>query len=139
MSAILFCLFGSTQTLASQLDRSNLKLEPARFNALASYALVETLHSGTKVGTGPVCAHRFFSSVAIHRFVILQSSCFKKMASDREKWSNYVNSCISGTHGVDFATPFWTGTMALIPGQCQQLLRNETERSHITLNGTNFA
>ena len=32
----MFCLFGSTQTLASQLDRS---IDPARFNALASYAL----------------------------------------------------------------------------------------------------
>ena len=37
MSAILFCLFGSAQTLASQLDR-----DPARFNALAHYALAKT-------------------------------------------------------------------------------------------------
>ena len=32
MSAILFCLFGNTQTLASQLD-------PTCFNALSPYAL----------------------------------------------------------------------------------------------------
>ena len=51
--------------------------------------------------------------------------------SSVEKWSNYVHSCISGTHGVK-VTPFWAGTKPLIPGQCGQPLRNETERSHIT-------
>ena len=51
--------------------------------------------------------------------------------SSFEKWSNYVHSCISGTYGVK-VTPFWAGTKALIPGQCGQPLRNETERSHIT-------
>ena len=51
--------------------------------------------------------------------------------SSFEKWSNYVHSCISGTHGVK-VTPFWAGTKALIPGQCGQPLRNETERSRIT-------
>ena len=38
ISLTVFCLFGSTQTLASQLDRST----PARFNALAPYALSNT-------------------------------------------------------------------------------------------------
>ena len=42
-----------------------------------------------------------------------------------------MRSCISGTHGVK-VTPFWAGTKPLIPGQCGQPLRNETERSHIT-------
>ena len=45
--------------------------------------------------------------------------------SSFEKWSNYVHSCISGTHGVK-VTPFWAGTKPLIPGQCGQPLRNET-------------
>ena len=35
------------------------------------------------------------------------------MASDREKWSNYVHSCISGAQGVN-ATPFCDGTQALV-------------------------
>ena len=30
------------------------------------------------------------------------------------------------------STPLWAGTKALIPGQCGQPLRNETERSRIT-------
>ena len=34
------------------------------------------------------------------------------MASDREKWSNYIRSCITGTHGVN-ATPFCAGIQAL--------------------------
>ena len=39
-----------------------------------------------------------------------------------------------GSYGVNAATPLWAGTEALIPGgQCGQPLRNETERSHITL------
>ena len=59
--------------------------------------------------------------------------------SSFEQWSNYVHSCISGTHGVK-VTPFWAGTEALISGgQCGQPLRNEIERSHITYNTTNFA
>ena len=51
--------------------------------------------------------------------------------SSFEKWSNYVHSGISGTHGVK-VTPFWAGTKPLIPGQFGQPLRNETERSRIT-------
>ena len=61
----------------------------------------------------------------------LQSACFENMASDREKWSNYVRSCISGTYGVN-GTPFWAGNHALDPKRYGQPLRNETERSHIT-------
>ena len=51
--------------------------------------------------------------------------------SSFEKWSNYVHSCKSGTHGVK-VTPFWAGTKPVIPGQCGKPLRNETERWHIT-------
>ena len=59
--------------------------------------------------------------------------------SSFEQWSNYVHSCISGTHGVK-VTPFWAGTEALISGgQCGQPLRNEIERSHFTYNTANFA
>ena len=80
---------------------------------------------------GP-CVHTVVtSSVTVHRFVIVAKLMFL-MASDREKWSNYVHSCISGTHG----------THAVVPGRAPSWtapLRNETERSHITLNGTNFA
>ena len=56
-----------------------------------------------------------------------------------EEWSNYVHSCISGTHGVK-VTPFWAGSEALISGgQCGQQLRNEIELSNITYNNANFA
>ena len=52
-----------------------------------------------------------------------------------EEWSNYVHSYISGTYGVNAATPLWAGTEALIPGgQCGQPLRNEIERLHISYN-----
>ena len=61
---------------------------------------VSTLFSGTKVGTGSLCVHSFLFS--------LLSSCFK-MASDRAKWSNYVDSLISGTQSVN-TTPFCAGT-----------------------------
>ena len=40
MSAILFCLFSSTQTVASQ---------PARFNALAYYALLAPSSSNAQI------------------------------------------------------------------------------------------
>ena len=56
---------------------------------------------------------------------------FFKLRLTGGKWSNYVHSYISGTHGVN-STPLWAGTKALIPGQCGQPLRNETERSRIT-------
>ena len=36
------------------------------------------------------------------------------MASDGAKWSSYVHSHISGTHGVNTAT-FYAGTQALVP------------------------
>ena len=61
---------------------------------------VSTLYSGTKVGTSSLCEHNFLFS--------LLSSCFK-MASDRAKWSNYVDSLISGTQSVN-TTPFCAGT-----------------------------
>ena len=32
-----------------------------------------------------------------------------------EKWSDYVHSCISGTHGMK-VTPLGAGTKPLIPG-----------------------
>ena len=56
-----------------------------------------------------LCVHTLFVSSALHS---LLSSCFK-MASDREKWSNYEHSCISGAQGVN-ATPVCVGTQALV-------------------------
>ena len=68
---------------------------------------VDNLYSGTKVDTGSLCAHSsYYSSVTVHRFVTVAKLMFL-MASDRKKWSNYVHSCISGTHG----------THAVVPGQ----------------------
>ena len=89
------------------------------------------------MGTELVC-NVFVSSVAIHGLEIIAKLIFYKMASNRKKWSNYVHSCISGTYGVN-RTPFWAGTHAVDAVQYEQPLRNETERSQITLNGTNFA
>ena len=71
----------------------------------------------------PVCT-RLCNHCKAHVF-------FLKLRLTRGKWSNYVHSYISGTHGVN-STPLWAGTKAMIPGQCGQPLRNETERSHIT-------
>ena len=53
------------------------------------------------------------------------------MASDREKWSNYVHSCISGTYGVKGAS-VCAGKHSVHPEKYGQPLRNETERSYIT-------
>ena len=50
------------------------------------------------------------------------------MASERGKWSNYVHSCISGTHWLDAATPLQARTKPMIPRQCWQPLRNKTDR-----------
>ena len=64
--------------------------------------LSSTLHSGKKMGMYAVSSGQstgFFSPL---------SSCFK-MASDREKSSNYVHSHISGTQSVN-TTPFCAGT-----------------------------
>ena len=59
---------------------------------------------------GP-CVHTVVtSSVTVHRFVIAAKLMFL-MASEREKWSNYVHSCISGTHG----------THAVVPGRAPSL------------------
>ena len=53
---------------------------------------------------GP-CVHTVVtSSVTVHRFVIVAKLTFL-MASDKEKWSNYVHSCISGTHGTHAVVP----------------------------------
>ena len=95
---------------------------------------VENLYSGTKVDTGSLYAHSYLFCDSPR----LCNHCkahiyFLKIASDREKWSSYVVTCISGSYGVNAATPLWAGTEALIPGgQCGQPLRNETERSHYT-------
>ena len=67
---------------------------------------VETLYSGTKVGTGPLCAHRvcYFCGhppLCDHS----KTHVFLKMASDREKWSNYAHSCMSGTQGTHAVVP----------------------------------
>ena len=78
------------------------------------------------MGTGPLCAHGFIIIAKLFFFFF-----FFKLRLTRGKWSNYVHSYISGTHGVN-STPLWAGTKAMIPGQCGQPLRNETERSHIT-------
>ena len=69
------------------------------------------------MGTGSLCAHRLMLVLGyvLHCFVLLLWSCFK-MASDRTKWSTYVDSHISGTQGVN-TTPFCAaGTQALVPG-----------------------
>ena len=46
------------------------------------------------------------------------------MVFDRAKWSNYVHSLISSTHGVN-TTPFCAGTLVLLPrhqvGTCSPL------------------
>ena len=58
------------------------------------------------VGTGSLCAHRLMLVLGyvLHCFALLPWPCFK-MASDRMKWSTYVDSPISGTQGVN-TTPF---------------------------------
>ena len=71
------------------------------------------------------------------------------MVSDKGKWSKYVHSCISSTHRVKATqpvqkikdvtygvngTPFWAGNHTVDPERYGQPLRNEAERSHITLN-----
>ena len=59
---------------------------------------------------GP-CVHTVVTSfVTVHRFVVVAKLMFL-MASDREKWSNYVHSYISGTHG----------THAVVPGRAPSL------------------
>ena len=64
--------------------------------------------------SGP-CVHTIFvSSWQSTTLFSLLSSCFK-MASDREKWSNYVHSHISDTQGVN-TTPFCACTQTLVPG-----------------------
>ena len=76
---------------------------------------------------GP-CVHTVVTtSVTVYRFVIVAKLMFL-MASDREKWSNYVHSCISGTHWLDAATPLQAWTKPMIPRQCWQPLRNKTDR-----------
>ena len=60
---------------------------------------VETLCSGTKVGMGSLCAHRFFlffRSGQFNALYSLPSSCFK-MESDIAKWSISIQA--PGKHG----------------------------------------
>lgn len=99
----------------------------------------EPLYSGSKVGTESLCVRRRQSclyhthilvlgpktpapaSQASFLFVLglstavysLLSSCFK-MASDKAKWSNYIQNHISGTKSVN-TKPFCAGIQALIP------------------------
>ena len=77
-------------------------------------ARVSTLYSGTKVGTGSLCAHNFCKFLAVHCFVLAAISLCFKVASDRAKWNNYVHSHILGTQSVNM-TPFCASTQALVP------------------------
>ena len=77
-------------------------------------AKVSTLYSGTKVGTGFLCAHNLCKFLAVHCFVLAaKSSCFKT-ASDRAKRSYYVHSHKSGIQSVN-TTPLCASTQALVP------------------------
>ena len=71
MSAVLFCLFDSTQTPASQLDRST----PPHFNALASYALVENVRESHATHESNLLRNtQQRQNVLVQHFVTLNSS-----------------------------------------------------------------
>ena len=81
---------------------------------------IETLNSRcTKLGSGSLFAHRFFTPLILGQSNSLHPllSSFFEVGPERAKWSSYVHSYISGTQAVN-TTPFCTGTQA--PSSCGQ-------------------
>ena len=79
---------------------------------------IETLNSRcTKLGSGSLFAHRFFTPLVPRQSNSLHPllSSFFKVAPERAKLSSYIHSYISGTQAVN-TTLFCTGTQAMVPG-----------------------
>ena len=93
---------------------------------------IENLYSGTKVDTGSLRAH-------IYYFCESPRLCNRYKAHGFKKWR------LTGGNGVTMYTVAYRVLTVPIPwfpaGHQVRTdpLRNETERLHITLNGTNFA
>ena len=78
-------------------------------NGAGNHDLVLGHESGLRV---PVCTLFLLVLRQSTALYSLLSSCFK-IASDGEKWSNYVHNHISDTQGVK-TTPFCAGTLVLV-------------------------
>ena len=79
---------------------------------------IETLNSRcTKVGSGSLSAHRFFTPLVLGQSnsLHLLLNSFFEVAPERAKWSSYIHNYISGTQAGN-TTLFCTGTQAMVPG-----------------------
>ena len=79
---------------------------------------IETLNSRcTKLGSGSLFAHRFFTPLILGQSNSLHPllSSFFEVAPERAKWSSYIHSYISSTQAVN-TTLFCAGTQAIVSG-----------------------
>ena len=88
MSAILFCLFGSAQTLESQLDRSTPLVSP-------SYALVSITKTLNLVPRGLSVAVAFFYGKKYFEWIAVGVT----LSKSKENENKYMLLLIEGPRG----------------------------------------